>query len=770
MLDQNSIRIEDFRGLYRWYDEDTVPPNSFKDCLNLEYIPKGFGARSGLVLTHDTEGGGIQILRIKRYEIPGAADRLIALDNNGNFWDTANPGGIGGSSILTIVGCTDFALVSLFGRAYISPHNSEEGLQDTALYVYDPAESLLARIAAGDPPSDFSLTVATLTPTAAGTDVVAPVAPANGALTLTTSPFIPNTPRTLIFTQTGGAVTAETFTIVGLDAAGEAQTEIYVDKIKSAGPTTFTAFETWSQVTSATVSALAGAGGTWKIEITGQPPGKIERGYHIIAIAYETTSGFVTAPGPATAVGTNYAVFLVKKGKKALTVSGIPTTGLPSFVNKIHILASKAIPKDRYTGNPDEYELFFVPDLSGGEIDPGVASSNINFFDADLVDSADFLKDNMSQIPAGVTLLSTSTGRLLVAGVNSTSVVGDESPDNDLANNTVIFGSKGGEPESFSKTDGFVIVKPGGGGIRNLAEYRSLIYTYKGTRTYVTQDNGGLPVEWEINSVDDAIGTECHGVSIALGSDSASEDVLLLASRSGFQVFNGTYAERPLSWPIRELWDAIVREDRFNEIEVALDPINKHIFIAVPFTIGDLYDDGIILFGDYSDGLNWEAVKWCPWQLYRTDGTVQILTPTTIFTTFDNDTPVLRIGSADFNIYTYEYRSGINNDNGTAREAFFETAKLSFSEDGGVSQINGIRLMINGACTLENTLIGPDDVVVSSLPNTSIANPNPFNVLMKTNFVEDDFSYQGRITVLDDTFQITKLWLFGQEAWSERPA
>lgn len=772
MLDQDKNVIDDFRGLYRWYDEDSVPANHFIDCLNLEYIPRGFNSRSGLQLLYSSEAGSIQIKRIKRFEVPGAADRLIALDQFGNLWDASNPGGIGGTAILTIATMTDFSLVSLYGRAYISPHNGNEGLPNQKIYVYDPSISLLARSAGGIAPSDFDLIVATLTPTVALADVAAAQSFSSGVpLTQTANPYLPPTSSTLKFTLVKGTstITAMTLTVVGKDAKGAAATKVYVNKVLSLGPLTFICVEIWSNITSITPSAIVGGIGTatLNVKVTGKPPGKVEKGLHVIAVAYETASGFITRPGPAAGSGVNYNVFNVVRGGKALTVSGIPAVP-PTGVTKIHILASKSIVKSRYTGNPNEYELFFVPESGGGKIDVGTTSANINFFNADLVDSADFLKDNLDDIPAGVTLLATSKGRLLIAGVNSISSVVEKQDDTQqIANNTVIWGSKGGEPESFSATDGFIIVKPGGEGIRNLAEYRTLIYAYKGTRTYATQDNDGLPVTWELNSVDDAIGTEAHGVSISLGSDSASEDVLIVASRSGLQVFNGTYSERPLSWKIREIWDNIVKENKFNQIEVAIDPVNKFLFIAVPFSISG-YATGSLLYADYSDGLSWDTIKWCPWVFVRTGPAVLI--PSSIFTTFESGIPVLRIGSTDKNVYTYQYKFALAHDNGVAKTAFFQTSNLNNSENGGVTHVTGVRLLTIGPCTLKNSIIGPQGVVTETLPNEIIASPQPSNVLIKLNFVEDRISYKGLVDGLTARMSFSKIWVFGTEAWLERPA
>lgn len=763
MLDQDTIKIENFGGLYSNVDEDKVPIDHFVDCLNLEFFPGGFNSRVGTDLLYTIAG----VVRIKRYEIPGAADRILVLRDNNSLYDATASLAV---PILTISGMTDFSCVSLYGRAYISPHNGEEGLQDTPLYVYDPSVSATARVAAGDPPTDFTLTVASQTVTVVNSNVAAAQAFTSGTpLTLTASPYIPATPTTIRFTLAvgGSTITAMTLTVVGKNAAHESTTKIYVNKVLSAGPLTFTGIDIWSEITSITPSAITGgiAAATLRVQATGLPPGKVERGYHVIAVAYESESGFITRPGPAAGTGTNYNVFLVTIPKRGLLVSGWPAS-LPDGMTKVHILASKAIVRNRYTGNPDDYELFFVGASSGGVVDEGITSRVINFFDADLVDSADFLKDNMSQIPAGVTLLATSKGRLLVAGLNQTSVVGDGDQD-ELSNNTVIFASVGGEPESFSFTDGFVIVKPGGEGLRNLAEYRGLIYAYKGTRTYVTQDNGGLPSTWEINSVDDAIGTECHGVSVALGADSSNEDVLIIAAKSGLQLFDGTYAERPLTWKIQGIWDAIAVIDQFEDIEVAIDPTNKAIFVAIPFNTVDYLQGGFILYGNYTNGLDWQNIKWSPWQFYRSGG---ILTPDSIFTTFQSGQCVLRIGSSDGNIFTYNKADPtFINDNGNAKTVFYETAKLSFSEGGGVSGAKAIRQKIFGSGTLHSSLISPQAILSENLPDETLTDGRS-NLFQRVNFVEDDFSYRAEINGLGEQFTVSKIWIFGKEEWVERPA
>lgn len=778
MLDQDTIKIEDFRGIFANYDSETIPPNHFKDCLNYLYLAGGpIKTRDGINSLLDL-GAGRTAIRIKRYEIPGADDRFIILDASNNLYDSFDPT----TAILNVSGMTDFAMVSLYGRAYISPSDGNMGLANTPVYVYDPSKAATARIAAGNPPNGFSLTVATQAPTALGVSIVNNHTPVNGAMTLTTSPYVfTATPNSIRFQLTKGTstITAMTFSVVGFDAGGVAQSKVYTNKVLSAGPLIYDTPDIWNQITSITQSGQVGASGTGVLKVitTGQPPGKIEAGYHVIAIAYETDSGFITPPGPLSGTDINYAVFYVVKSKKALKITNIPVlVDLPTGTKKIHILSSKAIVKAKYTGNPNSYELFFVPDTSGGIIDAGTTSAVISFYDADLVDSAEFLKDNFAQIPAGVALLATSRGRMLIAGANKNSIVGDltssQIKEFKDANDTVIWGSKGGEPESVSKTDGFVIIKPGGDGLKNLAEYRDLIYAYKSNRTFTTQDNGDLLSTWDVAAIDVATGTECHGVSVSLGSDGSTEDAIIIASRTGCEVFTGTYAKRSLSWKIQEIWDTI-SFDTFNQTEVALDPINKFIFVICQTTGSKTTGPDTILFADYNNGLDWENIKWSVWNILGDN-----FAASTILTQITNTGIKLIIGSRDTEfLYEWRFNSGdiidTNGDGNTFDiNQHVELYKATGAEDGGVTQFVGYRIRVTGAGTLASTLFGPDDISSDVLTSFVINTTDVNNILVRSNYNSDVASLKLTLTNIPagsaPHMLVSRIWLYVNEAWSER--
>ena len=102
----------------------------------------------------------------------------------------------------------------------------------------------------------------------------------------------------------------------------------------------------------------------------------------------------------------------------------------------------------------DDYEnseWFFAPE--GRIPDNTTTSKTLSYFDADLVDQADYILEQLPTIPAGVGITSYQ-GSMVVWGED--------------ANQSTVRVSKAGEPESFNAVEGFTQVEPAnGGGVRN---------------------------------------------------------------------------------------------------------------------------------------------------------------------------------------------------------------------------------------------------------------------------------------------------------------
>ena len=132
--------------------------------------------------------------------------------------------------------------------------------------------------------------------------------------------------------------------------------------------------------------------------------GATDTGYHLIAVVYETDTGYLTALGPQ--------VFgsLTFNGTKKITVNNI-TVSPNAYVKKRHLVSSKAI--TGYNGDQLGYQFFFIP---GGTIENNTATTwTGQFYDADLVSDASHLIDNLAEIPAGVNL-NTYHSRMVIVG------------------------------------------------------------------------------------------------------------------------------------------------------------------------------------------------------------------------------------------------------------------------------------------------------------------------------------------------------------------
>lgn len=466
--DHSPNPINSYNGLFRRGDVDSCPRDHFSNCDNIDFEQSGFRTRYGF----DTY---LPVPNIRRFYTftQESGQSLLVLDNDGNIYDTgsATPS----TPILTIAAMTDFAFVSIAGRALISPSDGVTGLENEFIYVYE-GDGSAARKAAGDPP-----------------------------------------------------VTAD-----GAMAAANSATA-----------------------------------------------GNVEAGVHIFAVVYETESGFLSAPGPVGAFPS-----VTADGTKKVDLSAIPVS--PSaVVTKRHILVTKAIYPPLYIGNTEGYEFFFIPD---GEIANNTATTlTVNFFDADLLDSADDLFDLYDEIPA-VVWLNTYHGRL----------VGGATFD-DISLTLV---SNIGEPEAINQIDGLLITPLDGKAQTNGQEFRDILYVFKQSRTFAYSDNGDVPSSWPMTVLDQGVGSSVHGIATVLDSGGVNVDYLITCDFSGVMLFNGTFIRPELSWKIHDFWLELDR-DFFKYIQIVNDSVSQKLYLSLP--------DRHMLLGDYQNGLTPKDIRWSPW-------------------------------------------------------------------------------------------------------------------------------------------------------------
>lgn len=619
------IVLEEFNGLWKRGDEDSCPLDHFPQCNNIKFIESGFETRPGL----DTLIAKGNILRMYNYKMQ-TGESLIALDTNGDIYHSLLDGSntIYGP-ILHIDDMTDFGFVAIAGRAYISPFktfvddngvNYQKGIQNEFLYVYKGNGSL-ARKAAGNPPtnSDDTPLVAFNSPIDGlidkGIHVIA-CAFGNGVGGISTG--LGPSVFSVIYAPGNKEAIVNNLPIGGV---GITQRFVYMTKAidpkdwNPNGPFTFFLAKTINDnTTNNTIISIADidlaipfAAGLLPNPTSGgitaqnsATDGFCDLGLHIIGVVYETDTGFLTAPGPEV-----FAVQTFVNVNKSIDIAGIPVSP-DSFVTKRHLVASKAI--INYNGDDDGYELFFIPD---GTIDNNInTTKNVSFHDIDLLESASYLLDNFSEIPAGVTL-TTYKGRLVLT-----------TTFNDIS---VAYLSAPGEPEAIDQVDGLVIMPLNGLPITNASEFREVFYTFKKTQTCAWNDNGDVPSTWTPIILDQGIGASIHGIAQVLDSGGINVEYLLVVYFGGIFLFNGTYAEIAITWKIEDLWMDIDRND-FASIQCMNDTLGAQLYINLP--------DRQMLYGEYSNGLTPKDIKWTPWSFNIECSTIALI-----------ETNILAIGS-----------------------------------------------------------------------------------------------------------------------------
>lgn len=468
--------------------------------------------------------------------------------------------------------------------------------------------------------------------------------------------------------------------------------------------------------------------------------GSVEAGYHLIAVAGITSSGFITAPGPAV------FALISAPGSKKLDISNIPVLAGAYWAGRV-LLATKSIPLSLYNNNQFGYELFFIP---GGTInDNTTTTKTVDFFDSDLQSSADYLLDNLATIPAGVGI-TVYQGRLISWG--------------ESGNQFTIRVSGKAQPEVFSAVDGFVNLDPSdaGSGIKNCAEVRGqnlLIAT--SNRLYGTADNGQSPSTWSVNILDKSVGVECFGIANVLDARGTNTDRIWMATRAGAMLYDGVARRPELSYYIEDLWKRI-NKAVFNLVQMVDDPTNHRIYVSVPLDAAT--DISHILIGDYSkaftvyETIDERMIKWALWSFPSA--------PKSMVGDVDDVTgvPVLRISQT---AGLYDVKDGLTDDYGNAIDSYVQLA-LKTASAGWINHFGGIKLRVKGSGSLQITVQGEDNSnPVTALPLTLAASPGK-ELDRLINYVNEKCSIKLRTNQFGEYFILSEFTLFAKALWLRR--
>jgi hypothetical protein len=458
--------------------------------------------------------------------------------------------------------------------------------------------------------------------------------------------------------------------------------------------------------------------------------GNCEKDYHAFAVAFESSSGFHSPLGAF--------VGFVPVGDKKVSLTNIPL-GPAGTVARV-LFATKVILEP--SGIFDQYTFYFIP--LGRIPDNTSTTKDVDFFDADLQDDASYLLEQLSEIPAGVGI-GQYKSRLVVWGED--------------ANSAIVRLSKPGEPEAHNGISGYLTVYPGvGGGVKNCAEYRNQLLLFKSFRSYSTQDNDNDPAFWDVGEVDGSVGTECHGVGQILNIGTNVEDRLFISSRSGLRLFTGSFTEDGVTtYNVDDIWGRITKT-AFNNVEVSVDADNARIYVTVP--LDGATKPNYILYGDYSEGLTEDSIRWCLWSFP--------VNPTSIVIALINGEPILKIGS--FASYVSKLTDGLRLDRGQKINWF---CKFPLFPVGGVDDqvqhITGIMVRARGAGDLEiraEGLDGVDSIQAQSL----VLATNPGRPLFRGfNFTSERCSVTLTGASVNGYIIMTKFTLYMSPLWESRP-
>jgi hypothetical protein len=337
----------------------------------------------------------------------------------------------------------------------------------------------------------------------------------------------------------------------------------------------------------ATAARVAGGAGPINADgimtaVNSATAGNVAAGVHILGIAYITDTGFVSVIGPPT------LAVVTADGTHKVDLATIPKSGL-SYVTDRWIVATKAIPTATYNGDTLGYEFFFVQKIG----DNTTTSLTINFFDTELLDSADELFDFFTNPPA-FGGMSTYHGRLI--GWNPASAIDS------------VYASNVGTPEAIDQVDGLILLAASEYGITIAQEYRDVLYICRANQTFGASDNGDIASNWSIVTIDEGIGCGKHGIpEIGDIGQSISQEQLIMVNNAGVFAFNGLFSRPELSYKIQ---DYIIANFGFTlgsiHAQVAIDSRVTRIYITLP-------DLNLILVGDYRNGLSPKSIKWVKW-------------------------------------------------------------------------------------------------------------------------------------------------------------
>lgn len=721
------IELREFNGIWARGNPDECPQDHLLDSQNIAHVSKSkaitrpplnsffaIGALNGHVIAFFQSSISPLPLSTTTTDILS----WITLDENNNLYIGAS-----GTPVLTLEGMNDFTALNMFNRTFISPNAGRLGAHGQWLQIYYSYNgSFILRNAAGPSPRESGATFSAANTgitgnTPAGVHQYAVIYQTDTAyltspgpkLDITGAGYGPPTitagnPTIISFSVPLNFITGNSIEITGMTGAWAALNNFWI--LKSNGPTQIT-------------------------------------------VPLDST-GFGAVTGTIVIHGLFTPAVLTADGIHTVALTNIPTG--PSYVVQRQIIATQA----------GGSEFFFIP--NGTIYDNTTTSFDVDFFDTDLVISADYLFDLLEIIPSG-TGLCKYNGRLVLVGAffyDQTALVSNVS-----------------DPETFSSVTGYVTIpiENDGNSLVACAILRDILYLFRQVGFWNVQDNGGDPSTWPVNVTDLAVGTYQKGLcGFTTTQTGASDtgDILLISSREGIYIFDGAIRRPELTFKIQDIWSKIPVANGaggFNNVQVSQSVWTHQIFIAYPSTSSSVYADALLV-GDYDPipgVIDPIGIRWSRFVFYWTPTAIK--TGDNLYVTSIQTNPgyIFKLGTGFGNDYlTNSTFSAINN---------YITTFLASIFPGWVCFYKAFRLRINATGTVSVTLYGEDNVLTENTPavgyvlNTldSMTQPAGKEFLQLCNFVNEKCSMKIGTNALSANMNLNRIEIFGLARWQVRP-
>lgn len=529
------------------------------------------------------------------------------------------------------------------------------------------------------------------------------------------------------------------------------------------------------------VGPVNGNGAVYLTPANSATAGNVQAGIHYYSLAFEYDSGFISTFKTMVGVGA-HPLGLNSTGGFKVDLTGILLGG--ANVVARWILATKVVPNAVIATDPtgNSNEFFFLQRIA----DNTTTTLTVDFFDNQLVESADYLYDLAEFIQGGVTI-GMYHNRLVVGGTRAqgvtTAIIG--------ASPISVVASFPNDPETFDRTTSLINIPAFGQaslvsiagvplevGVTEVQEYRDVLYAWSISKTVAITDNGDTPDTWVPVTIDEGIGSFLHGVITVLDAGSVNINYLIVADKTGLYVFNGNYIKPELSWKIATLWQTIIKTPDVNNslrgvMCFANDTLNKKFYISLEFD-GLSNKPNEILLCDYSlvdinDLASYKQLRFSRWRynninpmgiwLYDSGSSVKLYCNDSINPT---SSPVLYVLNGP--------------DLGAGDEivgAPYIQSALIHDEDRNILHFGSFRLRINGdglaTQTLTFTIINEDEL------RSVVLSPYvlPVILLGKEPTILAGFLSQNAMvkmaTVADGYFNLNRLAVYIKPIYSELP-